>query len=228
MLPINPAICAKIRDSPAGALRLPNTASASSTITATGVSALRMLSVFSRFDCVMPGCVAWKLHKRTMGIPISPANAETINDLPVPIGPEIRYPIGNTSALPCLMARTALYNLFFTKTFPATYERSQDVSTNSNKPPASCSIISCFFLFRNCKVAESVWESLLILSSGFPFASIVWYVSAASWWRFTKFKPEVSLPIFSVFNPRSSTKISSWVLRYSRKRIRVSSFGRGM
>ena len=154
MLPIKFAIWANTREEPALSciLRFPKTASASSIITATGAIARRIFRTFSKFDSVVPCHCVWKFLSRTIGIPISPANAETRKDFPVPIGPEIKYPIGSTSVLPCLSAFAIDLKRFFTNSCPAINDKSCSVSKNSSKPPASFSIISCFFLRRYSKV----------------------------------------------------------------------------
>ena len=70
--------------------RLPRKVSASSTITATGHSALSSVKMRSRLDSVTPCHWLRKLRNFTAGMPISPAKLVTMNVLPVPTGPLMR------------------------------------------------------------------------------------------------------------------------------------------
>ena len=114
--------------------RLPSAASASSTTTTTGPIARRTASTRSRFPSVSPTYFERKFLRTTQGTPISPLTHWARNDLPVPTGPQSRYPIGRLSSAPRLSNAASSRSRAFAAAWPTTVSRVHRGSMNSSRP----------------------------------------------------------------------------------------------
>ncbi len=151
-----------------------------------------------------------KFFSATTGMPTSPAKHVVRKVFPVPTGPQMTYPIGSTSVRPERSAAAASRSFFLAASCPATIERSNRLSINSSRPPASASIRSFLRARRNLRVR------------GCRF-SAAWDIM---FWIWMRFSPAVSLA--SVESVTSESAARGWAESCARiNSRRPSSSGSG-